>query len=71
MTARAGVLVLRCDHIVNMQYVYTRAWSRQINYKAMMTKEWSAKIVNFITIETGGLMLGCGYMSHYSEYALS
>ena len=33
-----------------------------------MTKEGSAKIVNFITIGAGGLMLGRGYMS---EYALS
>ena len=34
-----------------------------------MTKEGSAKIVNFITIGAGGLMgLGHGYMS---EYALS
>ena len=36
-----------------------------------MTKEGSAKIVNFITIGTGGLMRGRGYMSHYCEYALS
>ena len=34
-----------------------------------MTKEEFAKIVNFITIGTDGLMLGRGYMSHYSEYA--
>ena len=36
-----------------------------------MAKEGSAKIVNFITIWAGGLMLGHGYISHYSEYALS
>ena len=36
-----------------------------------MTKEGSAKIVNFITIGAGGLMLGRGYVSHYSAYALS
>ena len=30
-----------------------------------------AKIVNFITIWAGGLMLGRGYISYYSEYALS
>ena len=36
-----------------------------------MTKERSVMIVNFITIGAGGLMLGRGYISHYSEYALS
>ena len=36
-----------------------------------MTKEGSAKIVNFITNGAGGRMLGRGYMSHYIEYALS
>ena len=35
-----------------------------------MTREGSVKSVNFITIGAGGLMLGRGYMSHYSEYAL-
>ena len=51
--------------------VYTRAWIRQIKYKAIMTKERSVMIVNFITLGAGGLMLGRGYISHYSEYALS
>ena len=32
----------------------------------MMTKEGSAKIANFISIGAGGLMLGRGYISHYS-----
>ena len=36
-----------------------------------MTKEGSSKIVNFITIGDGGLTLGRGYKSHYSEYAVS
>ena len=36
-----------------------------------MSREGSAKIVNFITTRAGGLMLGRGYISHYSEYALS
>ena len=35
-----------------------------------MTKEGSAKIANFITIGAGS-QLGCGYISHYSEYVLS
>ena len=37
----------------------------------MMTKEGSAKIVNFITIGAGDPMLVRDYISHYSEYALS
>ena len=36
-----------------------------------MTKEGSTKMVNFITIGAGGLVLGRGYISHYSKYALS
>ena len=35
-------------------------------YEEILTKEGSAKIVNFITIGAGGIMLG----RHYSEYAL-
>ena len=31
-----------------------------------MTKKESAKILNFITLG-GGLMLGHGYLSHYSD----
>ena len=34
-----------------------------------MTKEESSTIVNFIFI--GGFMLWRGYISHYSEYAIS
>ena len=37
----------------------------------MMIKEASTKIVNFMTPGAGVLMLGCGHISHYSEYALS
>ena len=37
-----------------------------------MNKKGSSKnIVNYITIRAGCLMLGRGYISHYSEYALS
>ena len=36
-----------------------------------MTKEGAAKIVNFITVGAGDLMLGRGYISHCSDYALS
>ena len=41
-----------------------------IKFKAIMAKECSSKIVNFITIWAEGLMLGRGYISHHSEYAL-
>ena len=37
----------------------------------MMTKEGSTKIVNFMTPGAGALVLGCGHISHYSEYVLS
>ena len=37
----------------------------------MMTEEGSTKIINVMTPGVGVLMLGCGYMGHYSEYALS
>ena len=57
---------------VNMQDfspLLKRIWIRQIKYKAIMSKEGSAKIVNFITIGARVLMLGRGYKSQYSEYA--
>ena len=44
---------------------------RQTKYKVMMTKEESTKITNFMTPRVGVLMLGCGHISHYSEYVLS
>ena len=37
----------------------------------MMTKEGSTKIVNFNTSMAEVLMLGCGHISHFSEYLLS
>ena len=37
----------------------------------MMTKEGSTKIVNFMIPGAGVLMLGCGHISHYSEYVVS
>ena len=49
----------------------TGAWLRQIKYIAMIAKEGPTKIVNFMTLGDGVLMLRCGHMSHYSEYALS
>ena len=37
----------------------------------MMTKEGSTQIVNLMTPGAGVLMLGCGHISHYSEYVVS
>ena len=36
-----------------------------------MTKERSTKIVNFVTPGAGVIMVRCGHIGHYSEYALS
>ena len=44
---------------------------RQIRFRAIMTKKGSAKIVYFINIGAGGLILGRGYIRHYSVYELS
>lgn len=58
MTPGAGVFVLQhghMRHILKMRYffynlLYTQAYTRQIKYKAMMSKDESTtKIVNFIT----------------------
>ena len=44
---------------------------RQTKYKAMMTKEGSTKILDFMTPGAGVLMLGRGHISnYYSEYFL-
>ena len=37
----------------------------------MMTKEGFTKIVNFMTLGAGVLMLRRGHTSHYSEYVVS
>ena len=72
MTPRAGVFVLGCgqiSHIVKMHYffknlLYSHAYIRQTKYIVMMTKEGSTQIVNFMTLRTGVLVLGCGHISH-------
>ena len=79
MTPVAGVLVLRHGHvsqIVNMHYsfknllLYSQAKIQLTKYIAVITKEGPNKIVNFITLGAGILMLGRGHISHYSEYVL-
>ena len=72
MTPGAGVLALRCGHIshiiVKMHYFFKNlllySGIKQTNYKVIMTKERSTKIVNFMTLWTGDLVLRCGHLSH-------
>ena len=44
--------------------LYSWAQFRQTEYKVMMTKEVSTKIVNFMTPWAEILLLGCGHISH-------
>ena len=80
MTPGAGVLVLgrgHIRHIVKMHYffknllLYSQALTRQTKYTAMMTKEGSTKIVNFMTPGAGVLVLGHGHISHIVEMHFS
>ena len=66
MTPGSGVLVLgrgHISHIVKLHYffknllLYSQAQIRQTQYKVMMIKEGSTKIVNFMTPRAGVLML--------------
>ena len=66
-----GVKSVKLMYFFKNLLLYSKAQIRQIKYKAIMTKKGSARIVNFFTIGAGGLVLGCGYITHYSEYALS
>ena len=51
--------------------LYSWAWIRQTLYIVIMTREWSTKIVNFMTPWGGVLVLRRGHRNHLSEYALS
>ena len=71
MTPRAGVLMPGRGHIshkVKMNYFFTnifpynQAKMRQTNYKVVMIKEGSTKIINFMTPGEGLLWLG--HISH-------
>ena len=79
MTFGEGVLVLGHGHISNivkMHYLFknfplhSQTYIRQIKCIVMMTKEWSTKIVNYITPRAGVFVLRHGYISHFSENAL-
>ena len=79
MTPVIGVLVLRCGHIsyiVKMNYfcenlLFSLAQIRQFEGIVMMSKEGSAKIVNFMTPGAGVLMIGRGHICHFCEYVVS
>ena len=43
--------------------LYSKAYIRQTKYMIMMTREWSTKIVNFMTPGSGVDVLGRGHMS--------
>ena len=74
-TPRTGILVLGHGHVEHalfiLHFLFTPGQIRQIKYKAIMTKVVSSKIIVFIIIGAGGLMLRRGYKSHYREYAFS
>ena len=44
--------------------LYSQALIRQTKYVVMMNKEWSTKIVNFMTPGVEVLVLGRGHISH-------
>ena len=66
-TPGAGVLLLgrgHISHIVKMHYsfknplLYSQAWMRQTKYMVIINK-----IVYFMTLGAGVLVLGCGHIS--------
>ena len=73
MTSGVRDLVPRCghnSHIMKMHtffknlLLYTQAQIRQTEGRVMMTKEGSTKIVNFIILRAGVLVIGHGHISH-------
>ena len=40
---------------------------RQTKHLVMMTEEASTKIVNFMTLGSGILVVGCGHMSYFEN----
>ena len=76
ITPGAGVLVLGRGHIVSIHnssplLVYTLLHGSDKWSIKQIWREESVKIVNFIFIWAEGLMLGHGYIGHYSEYILA
>ena len=68
---KAGVLVLGCGHIsqtVKMHYfsktflLFSQAKIRQTKYSEIMIKEWSTKIVNFMTPWAEVVVLALGHL---------
>ena len=57
-------------YIVKMHYLfknfllYSQAQNRQSNYRVIISNEGSTKFVNFMILEAGVLVLGCGHISY-------
>ena len=51
-------------YFLKNRLLYSQVLIRQTKYVVMMTKEGSTKIVNFMTLGVGVLVLGRGHISH-------
>ena len=77
MTAGVGVLLLKCGQISYVVKIhdffknillYSQAQIRQTECIAMMSKEGSTKIVNFMAPRAGILVLGRGHMENMQYF---
>ena len=59
-----GVKSVKLMYFLKNLLLYSQALIRQTKSVVMMTKEWSTKIVNFMTPGVGVLVLGRGHISH-------
>ena len=59
-----GVKSVKFMYFFKNLLLYSQALIRQTKYVVIMTKEWSTKIVNFMTPGVGVLVLGRGHISH-------
>ena len=66
-----GVKSAKLMYFLKNLLLYLGAWFRQTKYIVLITKEGSTKIVNFMTPGARVLMLGRGYINHYSENVVS
>ena len=58
-----GVKGVKLMHFSKNLLFYSQAWTRQTKIIVMMTKEGSAKFVNFMNAGAVVLVLGCGHIS--------
>ena len=64
MGCNFGIKSVKLMYFSKSLLLFSGAWFRQTNCMVIMTKEGSTKIVNFMTLWTGVLVLGRGYLSH-------